>query len=72
MVSQSAQPALRGTFMSLNGTVQSLSMGLATALAGFLITQDSQGNLHGYALVGYVAVAANFLAIAFAGRLVVR
>ena len=72
LITASAQPNLRGTFMSLNGTVQSLAMGLATALAGFIITQDDAGKIIGYPVVGAVAVFANLLAIGFAGRLVVH
>lgn len=72
IVASAARPQLRGTFMSLNGTVQSLSMGLATALAGFLIGIDSAGKMTGYPLVGYVAVAANLLAIAFVSRIVLH
>ena len=57
IIASAAQPKLRGTFMSLNGTVQSLAMGLATTLAGFLITLDASGRIVGYPLVGYVAVS---------------
>jgi len=69
IVTSAAQPALRGTFMSLNGTTQSLAMGLATTLAGFLIDVDGNGMVTGYPLVGYVAIAANLLAIAYVSRL---
>lgn len=72
IVSAAAQPRLRGTFMSLNGTVQSLAMGLATTLAGFIVTLDDSGMIHGYAAVGYVALGANLLAIAYVSRIVVR
>ena len=72
IIASSAQPKLRGTFMSLNGTVQSLAMGLATTLAGFLTTIDSNGRIVGFPLVGYVAVAANLLAIWFASRIVMH
>jgi len=72
IIASAAQPKLRGTFMSLNGTVQSLAMGLATTLAGFLITLDGDGGIAGYPLVGYVAVAANLLAMWFAGRIVMH
>jgi len=41
IVTSAAQPKLRGTFMSLNATMQSFAMGLATTLAGFIITQNS-------------------------------
>ena len=69
IVTSAAQPALRGTFMSLNGTTQSLAMGLATTLAGFLIDVDGNGMVTGYPLVGYVAITANLLAIAYVSRL---
>ncbi len=35
IITSAAQPRLRGTFMSLNSTIQSLAMGLATTLGGF-------------------------------------
>lgn len=72
VIASSAVPRLRGTFMSLNGTTQSLAMGLATVLTGSLTTVDAQGRLLGYPLVGYVAIAANLLAIYFAGRIVMH
>lgn len=56
--------------MSLNSTVQSLAMGLATALAGFIASQGPHNELLGYDQVGYVAIAANLLAMAFASRIV--
>jgi predicted MFS family arabinose efflux permease len=69
VIASAAQPKLRGTFMSLNATTQSLSMGLATTLAGFIITQDASGQIIDYATVGYVAMAANVLAIWFVARI---
>ena len=72
MIASAARPALRGTFMSLHGTVQSLTMGLATSIAGLLISQQANGQIEGYALAGYLAVAANVLASAFAGRIVMH
>jgi predicted MFS family arabinose efflux permease len=72
IVASSAEPKLRGTFMSLNSTVQSLAMGLATTLAGFLTSLDTDGRIVGYPLVGYVAVAANLLAMWFVSRIVMH
>ncbi len=72
IITSAAQPRLRGTFMSLNATMQSLAMGLATTLGGFIITQDSAGMIVGYPKVGYVAVAANLLAIWFVSRIVMH
>jgi MFS family permease len=72
VIASAAQPKLRGTFMSLNGTMQSLAMGLATTLAGFLTGLGDSGKIVGYPLVGYVAVAANLLAIWFSARIVMH
>jgi predicted MFS family arabinose efflux permease len=72
IITSAAQPKLRGTFMSLNATVQSLSMGLATTLAGFIITQNDAGQIVDYGLVGLVAVTGNVLAILFVPRIVMH
>ena len=69
IIASAAQPKLRGTFMSLNATTQSLAMALATTLAGFIITQDASGKIADYDMVGYVAMAANALAIWFVVRI---
>ncbi len=72
IITSAAQPRLRGTFMSLNATMQSLAMGLAASLSGFIISQDSAGKIVGYQNVGYVAIAANLLGIWYAARIVMH
>ncbi len=72
IITSSAQPRLRGTFMSLNSTMQSLAMGLATTLGGFITTQDANGLIVGYPSVGYIAIAANLIAIWFVSRIVMH
>jgi predicted MFS family arabinose efflux permease len=72
IITSAAQPKLRGTFMALNGTVQSLAMGLAATLSGFIITQDASGNIVGYQNVGYVAILANLLAMWYVSRIVMH
>ncbi len=72
IITSAAQPKLRGTFMSLHATVQSLAMGLATTLAGFIITQNSAGQIVDYELVGYIAITGNVLAILFVSRIVMH
>ncbi len=69
IITSAAQPKLRGTFMSLNATVQSLAMALASTLAGYLITQDATGALVDYGTVGLVALVANGIAIWFVSRI---
>jgi len=72
IVSSAAQAKLRGTFMSLNAAMQQLASGLASTLAGFIITQNSAGQIIGYEKVGYVAITANLLAVAFVARIVMH
>ncbi len=72
IIISAVQPKLRGTFMSLNSTVQAFTMGLATTVTGFIVTQDSAGKLVHYDLVGYVAVVVNVLAIWFVARVVMH
>jgi len=72
IVTSAAQPRLRGTFMSLNASVQQLASGLASTLAGFIITQNSAGQIVGYEKVGYVAITANVLAVMFVARIVMH
>lgn len=72
IITSSAQPSLRGTFMSLNSTVQSLSMGIATMLAGFVVTQEADGQIAGYFKVGYIAVTSNLLAILLVAKITIR
>ncbi len=72
IVTSAVQPRLRGTFMSLNATMQAFAMGLATTLAGFIITQNSAGQIVGYEKVGYIAMTANVLAIWFVARIVMH
>jgi predicted MFS family arabinose efflux permease len=72
IITSSAQPKLRGTFMTLNATTQALAMGLATTLAGFIISQNAAGLIVHYSMVGYVAITANLVAIWFVGRIVMH
>ena len=72
IITSAAKPQLRGTFMSLNATVQSFSMGLATTLTGFIITQTSAGQIVGYANAGYIAMLANVLAIVFVSHILMH
>jgi predicted MFS family arabinose efflux permease len=72
IITSAAEPKLRGTFMSLNATVQSLAMALASTLAGFIITQNPTGEIIHYEIVGYVALSANALAIWFVAKIVMH
>jgi predicted MFS family arabinose efflux permease len=55
MVSQVVESKIRGTFMSLVGSVQMLSSGIASVLAGWIVTIGPDGMMQHYNIVGYGA-----------------
>lgn len=62
LLTAAAQPALRGTFMALNASVQSAAMGLAALVGGLIISRDAAGLVQHYgwnAAVGAVASVAS-------------
>jgi len=61
IVSQVVEARMRGTFMSLVGSVQMLASGIASVVAGMVITIGSDGKMQHYNLVGYGAVACGLL-----------
>ena len=62
----------RGTFLSLNATVQSMAMGLGSMVGGLFITQTPDGFISGYGWVGLVAACFNVLAALWVGRVAIR
>ena len=61
MVSQLVESKVRGTFMSLIGSVQMLSSGIASVLAGWIVTIGPDGMMQHYNLVGYGAAICGLL-----------
>lgn len=53
MVSQLVESKIRGTFMSLIGSVQMLSSGIASVIAGWIVTIGPDSMMQHYNLVGY-------------------
>jgi MFS family permease len=58
IITSASVPHLRGTFMSINSAVQSIGTSIATLVAGFTITINSEGMLEHYNIVGYIACIA--------------
>ena len=56
MITSAAQPHLRGSFMSLNSSLQQLFSGSAAFIAGHMIAKASDGSLLYYDLVGWVSI----------------
>lgn len=69
MVSAIASPQIRGTYMSLVSSVQMAFSGLASLIAGLIITRSPTGQILHFNLVGYLAVGCTLLALLVAPML---
>lgn len=69
MISSSAlmtavpDPQDRGAFMSVNSSIQQISGGVASAIAGMIVMQSSTGNLERYDILGYVVIGSVLVSI---------
>ena len=70
MISSSAlmtavpEPQDRGAFMSINSSVQQISGGVASAVAGLIVVQKNGGILQHYNTLGYVVMGTMVLTVA--------
>ncbi len=67
IVSQVVDAKIRGTFMSLVGSVQMLASGMASVIAGMVVTIGSDGKMDHYNLVGYGAAICGLLTFYLVG-----
>ena len=72
IVTSAAQPRLRGTFMTLNASMQSAAMGLASFIGGQLISRDGHGLVAGYWQSALVGMAATLATVWLAPRLLLH
>jgi predicted MFS family arabinose efflux permease len=69
MISSSAlitaipEPNERGSFMSVNSSVQQLSGGIASVIGGLIIVQSASGSLEHYNTIGYIVAGTILLTI---------
>jgi len=69
MLTSAANPALRGTFMTLNASVQSAAMGLAALVGGHIISRNAAGLVQYYWGAALIGAVASLLAVWVGGRL---
>ncbi|HEY8270880.1 MAG TPA: MFS transporter [Pseudobdellovibrionaceae bacterium] len=69
MVSGTALPQTRGSFMSIVSCVQQLASAAASYIAGIVVTRDSTGHLLNYEMVGYMSIATTLIAIYLSSRI---
>jgi predicted MFS family arabinose efflux permease len=56
-------PQDRGAFMSINASVQMISGGIASMIAGMIVYQTDTGHLENYPILGYVVAGATLITI---------
>jgi len=69
MVTSAVLPQFRGSFMALNSALQQFSLGIVTFIGGTIITNNANGELEHYNIVGYIAIVATILSIFLAKRI---
>lgn len=62
LLTSAASPQFRGTFLSLNGAVQSFAMGVASWVGGLLLQREPSGHVTSYWLCAVVAALSSLLA----------
>ncbi len=72
MISATVTPETRGSFMSLNSSVQQLSVGAASLIGGFIIAKGPVGELLNYSYVGILAVVTSLAAIVVSRGLIAK
>ncbi len=71
MISEVVRPEQRGSFMSVNGSVQQLGSGLAALCAGAIVVTDKSGKILNYNWVGYLSILVLLISLLI-GRVIFR
>ncbi len=69
LVTSSVNPKLRGSFMSINASVQQLASGASSLVAGLIIGKATDGTMTNYNLVGLLAILATVLCLFLVRRI---
>ncbi len=71
MISEVVKPEQRGSFMSVNGSIQQLGSGLAALFAGAIVVTEKSGKVLNYNWVGYLSILVLLSSLLF-GRQIFR
>jgi DHA1 family inner membrane transport protein len=69
LLSQVPKDTDRGMFMSLLNSIRSLGSGMMTFLAGFIITENIDGSLHGFDHAGYISIVIGIVTVLIAKKI---
>lgn len=61
LMSQVPSQTQRGSFNAINASIQQLSGGLASLVAGHIVTVGADGKIHHYDIAGYVVISTSIL-----------
>lgn len=68
IITGTAKPENRGSFLSFNSAVQQIATGVASLIAGIIIGENAAGELTNFNVVGYIAIFFSLLCIPLARR----
>lgn len=69
LLTAAPEPAIRGSFMSVNGALQSAAMGVSAWVGGLLISRTPDGLVEGYGRTGWLALVTTLVMVWWVGRL---
>lgn len=69
MITSVVRPENRGGFMSIRQSINEMALFLSTVIAGFIITEDADGRLEHYELLGYFTIVMSIIAVYAASRI---
>ncbi|EJF08107.1 MFS transporter [Pontibacter sp. BAB1700] len=69
LITSSVEPELRGSFMSINSSVQQLGAGIAAFVSGLIVQETANGSLTHFNWVGIMASVATLVAVWVVSRI---
>lgn len=61
LISAIPEPANRGSFMAVNSSLQQISGGLASVIAGLIVVENTDGSLKNFDILGYILVGSTLV-----------
>ena len=72
MISNVVATERRGSFMSINSSVQQVFVGIASVLAGLIVVKTPSNTLLNYEVTGYISIVITLLSVLFVTKLNTR
>ncbi|TGN17131.1 MFS transporter [Leptospira idonii] len=69
LVTSAVEPKIRGSFMSVNSSIQSISAGAASFISGHILTQGVNGELVNFELVGMISIVCLLVSVVLASKI---